>query len=402
MGDFSDQAACLQREWETGQRWTGIQREYSAEDVIRLRGPVAEDHALARRGARRLWELLGRDQAVQALGAITGDQAVPLVQAGLPAIYLPGWQVATDGNPAAQAHAGESPCSARSVARTVRRINDAMLGAGQTTRPTRPAGRIPPEQQWAAPIVADALAGFASELDAFELMKAMIEAGAAGVHFEDRLSSPPGYGHPGEQVLIPTGEHIKTLSAARLAADVLNVPSLVMARTCAHQASLLTSDVDERDHEFLTGERTAEGLHRVQPGLYARVTRALAFAPYADLLWLETSTPNLAEARAFADIIYSQWPGKLLAYSCSPEFDWAGLDDMSLAQFQGALAAMGYRFQFMTTTGLHAPGNSISASHDAGDGRPASIRPEQAIKPDAETAAPAGSKNTTHFAVSAV
>ena len=358
VGDFSDQAACLQREWETGQRWIGIQREYSAGDVIRLRGPVAEDHALARRGARRLWELLGREHAVQALGAITGNQAVQMVQAGLQAIYLSDWQAATDGNPAAQTYSGQSPYSASSVPQTVRRINNAMLGADQTTWPKRPAGSITPEQQWAAPIVADAQAGFASELDAFELMKAMIEAGAAGVHFDDRLSSQTGYGHSGEKVLIPTGEHIKTLNAARLAADVLNVPSLVIARTYAHQASLLTSDADERDHEFLTGERTADGLHLVQPGLYARVTRALAFAPYADLLWLETSTPNLAEARAFADIIYSQWPGKLLAYSCSPEFDWADLDDMSIAQFQGALAAMGYRFQFITTTGLNAPDNS--------------------------------------------
>jgi isocitrate lyase len=385
VGDFSDQAACLQREWETGQRWTGIQREYSAGDVIRLRGPVAQDHALARRGARRLWELLGREHAVQALGAITGDQAVQLVQAGLQAIYLSDRQVATDGNPAAQTCSGQSPASARSVPQAVRRINNAMLGADQTTSPQRPAGSITPEQRWVAPIVADAQAGLASELDTFTLMTAMIEAGAAGVHFDDRLSSQPGYGHSGEKVLLPTGEHIKTLNAARLAADVLNVPSLVIARTYAHQASLLTSDADERDHEFLTGERTADGLHLMQPGLYARVTRALAFAPYADLLWLETSTPNLAEARAFADIIYSQWPGKLLAYSCSPEFDWAELDDMSIAQFQDALTAMGYRFQFITAAGPSAPGNSISASRGhAPDGRPAA------------------SKNNTHFAASAV
>jgi isocitrate lyase len=338
VGDFSDQAACLQREWETGQRWTGIQREYSAEDVIRLRGPIAEDHAVARRGARRLWELLGRESAVQAFGAISGNQAVPMAQTGRQVIYLPGWPVATDGNPAAPA------CSGAVV-----------------------------------PIVADAQAGFARQPDAFQLMTAMIEAGAAGVHFDDRLPSPTRYGRPGQEVLIPTGEHIKALSAARLAADVLNVPSLVIARTYAHQASLLTSDVDERDHEFLTGERTAEGLHRVQPGLYARVTRALAFAPYADLLWLETSTPNLAEARAFADIIYSQWPGKLLAYSCSPEFDWTTLDATSIAHFQGTLATMGYRFQFIPTTGLPAPDNSISVSR-----------------------APAGSKTRTHLAVSAV
>jgi isocitrate lyase len=317
VGDFSDQAACLQREWDTSQRWTGIQRDYSAEDVIRLRGPIAEDHAVARRGAQRLWDLLGRE---------------PAVQVGRQAIYLSGWPVATNGN---------SPAPAP------------------------------------APIVADAQAGSARELDTFQLMEAMIEAGAAGVHFDDRLSSPTRSGASGEEVLIPTGEHIRTLSAARLAADVLDVPSLVIARTYAHQASLLTSDVDERDHEFLTGERTAEGLHRVQPGLYARVTRALAFAPYADLLWLETSTPNLAEARAFADIIYSQWPGKLLAYSCSPEFDWSDLDATSIAHFQGTLATMGYRFQFIPATAPHAPDNSIPASH-----------------------APAGPKNKTQFAAS--
>ncbi len=320
VGDTSDRAACLQREWETSQRWTGIQREHSAEDVVRLRGPIAEDHALARRGARRLWELLGREDAVQA---------------GLQAIYLPGWPVPADGNPAAQTHTDQT-----------------------------------------APIVADAQAGSASELDAFELMKAMIEAGAAGVHFEDRLSSQTGYGDPGGRVLIPAGDHIKALSAARLAADVLNVPSLVIARTYAHGTSLLTSGVDERDHEILTGERTAEGLYPMQPGLYPRVTRALTVAPYADLLWLETSTPDLAVARAFADIIYSQFPGKLLAYSCSPAFDWAGLDDASIAQFQDALAALGYRFQLTTRTGLHAP-------HDA------------------ETAAPAESKGKAQFAVSA-
>jgi isocitrate lyase len=340
VGDFGDQAACLQREWETSQRWTGIQRDYSAKDVIRLRGSITEDHPAARRGARRLWELLGREEAVRALGAITGDQAVDMVQAGLQAIHLSGGQVSA-----------------------VRQINNAMLRA----------------DPWAAPIVADAPAGFGHELDAFELMKAMIEAGAAGVHFEDRLSSQAGYGLPGRSVLIPTGEHIKTLNAARLVADVLNVPTLVIARTYAHETSLLTSDADERDHEFLTGERTAEGLHLVQPGPYARVTRALAFASYADVLWLETPAPNLAEARAFADIIYSQYPGKLLAYSCSPAFDWAQLDDASIAQFQDGLVALGYRLQFMT----------------------ASIRRPEAVKPDTETAPAAGSKEQAHFAESA-
>jgi isocitrate lyase len=399
VGDFSDQAGCLQREWEAGQRWTGIQREYSAEDVIRLRGSVAEDHAMARRGARRLWELLGREDAVRALGAITGDQAVQMVQAGLQAIYLSGWQVSADGNLAAQTYSGQSLHPASSVPQMVRRINNAMLCADQIAWPKRPAGSTASEQQWVAPIVADAQAGFGGGLDAFMLMKAMIEAGAAGVHFEDRLPSQKAYGNLGGRVLIPTGEHIKTLNAARLAADVLNVPSLVIARTYAHETSLLASDVDERDHEFLTGERTAEGFHLMQPGLYARVTRALAFAPYADLLWLETSTPNLAEARAFADIIYSQYPDKLLAYSCSPAFDWAHLDDASIAKFQDALTAMGYRFQFITATGFHAPNDSIPGY--ARDDLSTSTRLQEAIKPDAETTEPAGSKERVQFAVSA-
>jgi isocitrate lyase len=275
VGDFSDQAACLQREWETGQRWAGIRRDHRAEDVIRRRASIAGDHAQVRRDARRLWELLSRADAVQALDTITG----------------------------------------------------------------------PP----ARPNIADAQAGLSREPDAFTLVQAMIEAGTAGLYFEDRLPGPAGHRRSGEKVLIPTGEHIKTLSAARLAADVLDVPALVMARTCAHQASLLTSDRDERDHEFLTGGRTADGFHLVQPGLYARVTRALAFAPYADVLWLETSAPSLAEARSFADIIYSQHPGKLLAYSCAPTFDWTAADEASVTRFQRELAAMGYRFQLTTT-----------------------------------------------------
>jgi isocitrate lyase len=311
VGDFSDQGGCLQREWEAGQRSTGIRRDYRAEDVIRLRGPVAADHALARSGARRLWELLGREDAVRALGAITGHHAVQMVQAGPQAIYLTGGPVSGD-----------------------------------------------------------------SELDPFELTMAMIEAGAAGILFEDRLPSPRGDGHLGARVLIPTSEHIRTLNSARLAADVASVPCLIMARTHAHETSLLTSDADERDHEFLTGERTAAGLHLVRPSMYARVRRALACAPYADLLWLETSTPNLAEARAFADIIYSQYPGKLLAYSCSPAFDWAHLDDASIAEFQEALAAMGYRFQFIAATGSHGPNESIPGSVPD-DRLPSARRPER-------------------------
>src|SRR6201996_5961138 len=324
VGDDSSQAAGLQQEWETSQRWAGIQRDHSGEDVIRRRGPLTADHILARSGARRLRELLGREDAVQVLGADTANQAGQLVQARPQAIYLSG----------------------DSVPQLVRQINYAIVDAGQR----------------AVPIVADAQVPFDRELDVFQLMESMIEAGAGGGHFADRLPWPTASGDPTGTVLLPTGECIETLKAARLAADVLNVPALLMARTYAHQASLLTSDVDERDHEFLTGERTADGLHLVQPGLYARVTRALAFAPYADLLWLETSTPNLAEARAFADIIYSQWPGKLLAYSCAPEFNWASLDATSIAHFQGALATLGYRFQFTATTGRPAPDPSLPAS----------------------------------------
>jgi len=353
---ITEQAANLRKAWETDRRWSGIRRDYTAEEVIRLRRSVAEEHTLARRGAQRLWELLHSEDAVRALGAITGNQAVQQVKAGLQAIHLPGWQVAADGNLAGNAYPGQSPCSVNSVPQVVRRINSAMLRADQIARAERSADPAAPKQQWVAPIVADAEAGFGGLPNAFELMKSMIEAGAAGVLFEDLLSSENKCGHPGGKVLIPTEQHIKTLNAARLGADVLDVPTLVIARTHAHSASLLTSDVDEQDHEFLTGERTAEGLYRVQPGLYARVTRGLAFAPYADLLWLETSTPSLAEARAFADIIYSQYPDQLLAYSCSPSFNWrAHLDDASIAKFQKELAAMGYRFQFITSSGFQAP-----------------------------------------------
>ena len=334
METITEQAANLRKAWETDQRWAGIRRDYTAEDVIRLRGFLAEEHTLARRGAQRLWELLQSEDAVRALSAVTEDQAVQQVKAGLQAIYLPGWRVA--GHP----YPDQSLYPVNSVPQLVRQISNAMLRAHQQP----------------APVLVDAEAGSAGAPDAFELMTSMIEAGAAGVLFEDLLSPGKKCGHPGGQVLIPTGQHIKTLNAARLAADVLDVPTLVIARTHAHSASLLTSDVDEQDHEFLTGGRTAEGFHRVQPGRYARVTRGLAFAPYADLLWLETSTPSLAEARAFATIIYSQYPDQLLAYSCSPSFNWqAHLDDASIAKFQQELAAMGYRFQFIASPEFQAP-----------------------------------------------
>jgi len=360
MESISQQAANLRASWETDRRWAGIRRDYSAEDVIRLRGSVVEEHTLARRGATRLWELLHTEDAVRALGAITGNQAVQMVKAGLQAIYLSGWQVAADGNLAGQTYPDQSLYPANSVPQMVRRINNAMLRADQIAWSERSTDSCAPKQQWLAPIVADAEAGFGGALNAFELMKAMIEAGAAGVHFEDQLSSEKKCGHLGGKVLIPTGQHVKTLTAARLAADVLGVPSLVIARTDAHAATLLTSDVDERDRAFVTGERTPEGFYRVQAGLDACVARGLAFAPYSDLLWMETSTPDLDEARAFADAIHAQYPDQLLAYNCSPSFNWrAHLDDATIAKFQKELAAMGYRFQFITLAGFHALNESM-------------------------------------------
>jgi len=355
METISQQAANLRQEWETDPRWADIKRTYTAEDVIRLRGSIIEEHTLARRGAERLWELLHTEDAVRALGAITGNQAVQQVKAGLQAIYLSGWQVAADGNLAGQTYPDQSLYPANSVPQMVRRINNALLRADQIAWSERSADSTAPRQHWLAPIVADAEAGFGGALNAFELMKAMIDAGAAGVHFEDQLSSEKKCGHLGGKVLIPTGQHIKTLAAARLAADVENVPSLVVARTDAHAATLLTSDVDERDQQFVTGERTAEGFYRVRNGMAPCVARGLAYAPYSDLLWMETSTPDLAEAREFAEAIKATYPDQMLAYNCSPSFNWrAKLDSSTIARFQKELAAMGYRFQFITLAGFHA------------------------------------------------
>jgi isocitrate lyase len=360
METISQQAANLRATWETDPRWAGIKRDYTAEDVIRLRGSVVEEHTLARRGANRLWELLHTEDAVRALGAITGNQAVQMVKAGLQAIYLSGWQVAADGNLAGHTYPDQSLYPANSVPQMVRRINNALQRADQIAWSERSVDSTAPRQQWLAPIVADAEAGFGGVLNAFELMKAMIEAGAAGVHFEDQLSSEKKCGHLGGKVLIPTGQHIKTLTAARLATDVLDVPSLVIARTDAHAAALLTSDVDERDRRFATGERTAEGFYRVQPGIEPCIARGLAFAPYSDLLWMETSTPDLAEAREFAEAIHAQYPDQMLAYNCSPSFNWrAHLDDATIAKFQKELASMGYRFQFITLAGFHALNESM-------------------------------------------
>jgi isocitrate lyase len=430
METISQQAANLQTQWETDQRWASIERTYSAQDVVRLRGSVVEEHTLARRGAMRLWELLHSEDAVRALGAITGNQAVQQVKAGLQAIYLSGWQVAADGNLAGQTYPDQSLYPANSVPQMVRRINNALLRADQIAWSERTVDSTAPRQQWLAPIVADAEAGFGGALNAFELMKAMIEAGAAGVHFEDQLSSEKKCGHLGGKVLIPTGQHIKTLNAARLAADVCDVPSLVIARTDAHAATLLTSDVDERDRQFVTGDRTAEGFYRVQAGLAPCVARGLAYAPYSDLLWMETSTPDLAEAREFAEAIKAQYPDQLLAYNCSPSFNWrAHLDDATIATFQKELAAMGYRFQFITLAGFHALNESMfSLAHGyAHEDMTAYVRLQeaefaaeplgytatrhqreagtgyfdlvtQAIAPDAETTALAGSTEAAQFA----
>ena len=355
MDTISQQAANLRQQWETDPRWADIARTYIAEDVIRLRGSITEEHTLARRGAERLWELLHTEDAVRALGAITGNQAVQMVKAGLQAIYLSGWQVAADGNLAGHTYPDQSLYPVNSVPQMVRRINNALLRADQITWSERSADSTAPRQNWLAPIVADAEAGFGGVLNVFELMKAMIEAGAAGVHFEDQLSSEKKCGHLGGKVLIPTGQHVKTLTAARLAADVCGVPTLVVARTDAHAATLLTSDVDERDRQFITGDRTAEGFYRVANGMAPCVARGLAYAPYSDLLWMETSTPDLAEAREFAEAIKAEYPDQMLAYNCSPSFNWrAHLDEATIARFQKELAAMGYRFQFITLAGFHA------------------------------------------------
>ena len=331
-------------------RWAGIERPYTEADVERLRGSFRIEHTLARLGAEQLWRLLHSEPYVAALGALTGAQAVQMVKAGLKAIYLSGWQVAADGNLAAHTYPDQSLYPVNSAPALVGRINNALVRADQIDSTEGKNGTY-----WPAPIVADAEAGFGGPLNAFELMKAFIEAGAAGVHFEDQLSSEKKCGHLGGKVLVPTSQFIRTLVSARLAADVLDVPTVLVARTDALSATLLTSDVDERDHEFLTGERTPEGFFRVQPGIEAPIARGLAYAPYADLLWCETSTPDLDEAAAFAEAIHARYPDKLLAYNCSPSFNWKRhLDDKTIASFQRELARMGYRFQFVTLAGFHA------------------------------------------------
>ncbi|MGZ8794316.1 MAG: isocitrate lyase [Gaiellaceae bacterium] len=344
------EAAELAQRWAEDSRWSGILRPYEAEDVVRLRGSVTPEQTLARLGAERLWQLLADEDYVAALGALSGGQVVQMVRAGLKAVYLSGWQVAADANLAGHTYPDQSLYPANSVPAVVRRLNNALLRCDQIDWAEGRNGT-----DWLAPIVADAEAGFGGALNSFELMKSMIESGAAGVHFEDQLASEKKCGHLGGKVLVPTSHFVRTLTAARLAADVLGVPTVLIARTDALSAALLTSDVDPADAEFLTGERTAEGFFRVQDGLDAAIARSLAYAPYADVLWFETSMPDMGEARAFAEEIHKSFPGKLLAYNCSPSFNWKRhLDEGQIATFQQELGAMGYRFQFITLAGFHS------------------------------------------------
>jgi isocitrate lyase len=344
------QAAALEADWATNPRWKGIRRSYSAADVIRLRGSLAIEHTLARRGADKLWSLLHTEPFVNSLGALTGNQAMQQVKAGLKAIYLSGWQVAADANSSGEMYPDQSLYAVDSVPKVVRRINATLQRADQIQWSE---GRD--DIDYYAPIVADAEAGFGGVLNAFELMKAMIEAGASGVHFEDQLASVKKCGHMGGKVLVPTREAVAKLVAARLAADVMGTPTILLARTDAEAADLVTSDVDDNDQPFLTGERTVEGFFRTRNGLDQAISRGLAYAPYADLIWCETGKPDLAFAKAFADAIHAKFPGKLLAYNCSPSFNWKkNLDDATIAKFQRELGAMGYKFQFITLAGFHS------------------------------------------------
>ena len=350
-------ASELLNEWNTNPRWKGITRPYTPEDVERLRGTIHIEYSIALMGAKRLWKLLHEENYVAALGALTGNQAVEMVKAGLKAIYLSGWQVAGDANDAGQMYPDQSLYPANSVPTVIKRINNALIRADQIHHSEGRNG-----YHFLAPIVADAEAGFGGNLNAFELMKAMIEAGAACVHFEDQLSSAKKCGHLGGKVLVPTTEAVQKLVAARLAADLYRVPTLILARTDANSAHLLTSDIDPYDHQFLTGNRTPEGFFCIRGGLDSAIARGLAYAPYADLIWCETSEPNIEEARRFAEAIHAKFPGKMLAYNCSPSFNWKKkLSDADIARFQPALAEMGYKFQFITLAGFHALNLSMYA-----------------------------------------
>ncbi|OYO24641.1 isocitrate lyase [Enemella dayhoffiae] len=344
-------AESMEQDWKDNPRWAGVRRDYTAADVVRLRGRVQEEHTLAKRGAEQLWRKLHSEDFVNALGALTGNQAVQQVKAGLKAIYLSGWQVAADANLSGHTYPDQSLYPANSVPQVVRRINNALLRADQIEC----AEGIQSVDEWLVPIVADAEAGFGGPLNAYELMKSMVASGASGVHWEDQLASEKKCGHLGGKVLIPTKQHERTLNAARLAADVAGTPSLIIARTDAEAATLITSDVDERDQEFLTGERTGEGFYKVRNGIEPCIARGRAYAEYADLLWMETGTPDLELAKKFADAIHQTHPDQMLAYNCSPSFNWKKhLDDATIAKFQRELGAMGYKFQFITLAGFHA------------------------------------------------
>ncbi|TNE28882.1 MAG: isocitrate lyase [Bacteroidetes bacterium] len=361
-----EQRIALENDWKTNPRWANVYRPYDAEDVLRLRGSFIIEHSVARRGAEVLWKKLNTQPVVSALGALTGNQAIQEVAAGLEAIYLSGWQVAADANSAGEMYPDQSLYPVNSVPMVVEKINAALLRADQIATVNGDVDR-----EWMVPIVADAEAGFGGNLNAFELMKAMIKAGAAGVHFEDQLSSAKKCGHLGGKVLVPTSEAINKLIAARLASDVLNVPTLIVARTDADAAQLITSDIDIRDQKFTTGERSSEGFYHVKNGIEQAIDRGLSYAPYADLLWMETSHPSLAEARQFAEAIHKEYPGKLLAYNCSPSFNWASkLSVEEMETFREDLAALGFKFQFITLAGFHALNTSMfelsKAYHERG------------------------------------
>jgi isocitrate lyase len=350
MSHIANEAARLADEWKNNPRWEGVRRDYTAEDVVRLRGSIREQSTLANRMATRLWDLLTTEDYVGALGAVSGGQAVQMVKAGLKSIYLSGWQVAADGNLAGDVYPDQSLYPSNSAPALVERINNALRRADQIHWAEGDSG-----VDWFVPIIADGEAGFGGALNVFELTKRFVLAGAAGVHYEDQLAAEKKCGHMGGKVLVPTGQHIRTLQAARLAADVMDVPTLIVARTDANGATLLTSDVDERDRDFITGERTPEGFHQVRDGLESAIARSVAYAPYADLLWCETARPDLEEAKRFADAVHAVYPDKMLAYNCSPSFNWSRhLDEATIARFQKELGAMGYRYQFITLAGFHA------------------------------------------------
>ncbi len=350
MSRIGEEISRIDREWAENARWVGVARDYTARDVVELRGSIREEHTLAGLMSEKLWNLLASEDYVNALGALSGGQATQMVKAGLKAIYLSGWQVAGDGNLSGEVYPDQSLYPANSAPAMVKRINNALRRADQIHW-----AEGDDSVDWFAPIVADGEAGFGGALNVFELTKSFIQAGAAGVHYEDQLAAEKKCGHMGGKVLVPTSQHIRTLQSARLAADVMDVPTLVVARTDANSASLLTSDVDERDRKFTTGERTPEGFFHVRDGLEAAISRGLAYAPYCDLIWCETAKPDLDEARKFAEAIHAEFPGKMLAYNCSPSFNWsAHLDEGTIARFQKELGAMGYRFQFITLAGFHA------------------------------------------------